>query len=186
MLQYLLRRVLFLGLTFVLTSIIIFGISQVLPGDVARVLLGREAGEEAVQTLRVQLGLNDPLPTRYVHWISDFVRGDWGVSYSNNERPIYPLVMERLRHSVWLAGVALVVSVPIAIALGLFAGLNANKPVDGAISISSLALVGLPEFVTGVILINILAFQWHVFPASSFSIGPDTTFPEALPYMLGS
>ncbi len=176
MAQFIIRRAVLLVFTLLLTSVIIFAISQVLPGDVARVLLGREAGEEAVQALRNQLGLNDPLPTRYVHWLSDFVHGDWGISYSNNEKPIYPMVMERLGHSIWLAGVTLVFSVPLALALGLFAGLNANKPIDAVISISSLALVGLPEFVTGIILINVLSSQWHLVPPSSSPIGPNTTF----------
>ena len=184
MLKFLLRRAFLLIFTLLLTSIIIFAISQVLPGDVARVLLGREAGEEAVQALRDKLGLNDPIPTRYIHWVSDFVQGNWGISYSNNERPIYPMVMERLGHSIWLAGVTLVISVPLAVILGLFAGLNANKPIDGIISITSLALVGLPEFVTGVVLINILAFEWHLFPPSSLPITANTSFLEALPYLV--
>jgi peptide/nickel transport system permease protein len=184
MFRYLFRRGLFLLFTLLLTSIIIFSISQVLPGDVARILLGREAGEEAVQTLRAQLGLNDPLPTRYVRWVSDFVRGNWGVSYSNNEKPIFPLIVERLWHSIWLAGVTLIFSVPLAILLGMLAGLNANKLVDNVISISSLALVGLPEFVTGVVLINVLAFQWNLLPASSVPIDSNTTFFEAFPYLV--
>ncbi len=184
MVRYVLRRVFFLVMTLLLTSITIFGISQVLPGDMARVLLGREAGEQAVAALRVKLGLNDPLPQRYAHWLTDFVQGDWGLSYSNNEKPIYPLVMERLRHSLWLAGLTLAFSVPLAIMLGLLAGINANKPIDSAVSISSLALVGLPEFVTGVVLINVLAFQWKLFPASSSPIGSNTSFGEALPYLV--
>jgi peptide/nickel transport system permease protein len=182
--QFILRRLILLVFTLLLTSIIIFAISQVLPGDVARVLLGREAGEEAVQTLRDKLGLNDPLPTRYIRWLGEFVQGDWGISYSNNEKPIFPLVMERLGHSLWLAGVTLVISVPLAVALGLLAGLNANKPIDAVISISSLALVGLPEFVTGIILINVLAFQWNLLPPTSSPITANTSFFEALPYLI--
>ncbi len=184
MIQYLTRRISFLLATLLLTSLLIFAIAQVLPGDVARVLLGREAGEAAVENLRVKLGLHDPLPTRYIHWVTGFVQGDWGVSYANNGREIYPLVMQRLQYSLWLAGLALLFAVPLSIALGLLAGLNANKPIDGVISIGSLALVGLPEFVTGVVLINIVAYQWHLLPASSSPVGPGTTFGEALPYLI--
>jgi peptide/nickel transport system permease protein len=96
--------------------------------------------------------------------------------------------MERTIHSLWLALVALVISVPLAVILGVIAGLNENKPVDSAISVSSLAVVGLPEFVTGIVLIQIFSFWprqhgWPALPANS-SIPPDATFLEALPMLI--
>ncbi len=182
MLRYTLRRLGFLVLTLLLTSIIIFSIAQLLPGDVARVMLGREAGDEAVAALRVKLGLNDPVYVRYGRWLSGFVQGDWGNSYPD-ETPIYPLVIQRLTKSLWLALVTLIIAVPLSIFLGVIAGLNANKPIDGIISVSTLALVGFPEFVSGIVLINIVAYQWHLLPASS-SISPDTTFQQALPSLI--
>ena len=184
MFQFIVRRLGFLLVTLILTSLIVFAIAQLLPGDVGRVLLGREAGQAAVDALDAKLGLNDPIPMRYVHWLGSFVQGDWGVSYSNNQRPIYPLVMQRLKNSLWLAGVTLVISIPLSIILGLLAGLNANKPIDGIISIGSLAVVGLPEFVTGVVFINIAAYQWHLFPASSSPVLPGMTFGDTLPYLI--
>src|ERR1041385_2385854 len=160
MILYILRRLGFLVLTLLLTSIIIFGIAQVLPGDIARVKLGRFASDEAVAALRVKLGLNDPAPVRYFRWLGSFVQGDWGTSYPDGS-PVFPLVMDRLTKSMWLAGKTLVIAVPLSIALGVIAGLNANKPIDGVISVTSLALVGFPEFVSGLILIGILSYQLH-------------------------
>ncbi len=182
MLKYTLRRLGFLVLTLLLTSIIIFSIAQLLPGDVARVMLGREAGEETVAALRTKLGLNDPIYVRYGRWLGGFVQGDWGHSYPD-DTPIFPLVTQRLTKSLWLALVTIVMAVPISIVLGVVAGLNANKPIDAVISVSSLALVGFPEFVSGIVLINILAYQLKWFPASS-SISPDATFQEALPSLI--
>jgi len=184
MLQYLMRRLGFLLITLLLTSIIVFFIAQVLPGDPGRVMLGREASQAKVDEVDAQLGFNDPLPLRYIHWLVNFVQGNWGVSYSNNQRPVYALVMQRLNYSLWLAAVALVMAIPLSILLGLLAGLNANKPIDGVISIGSLALVGLPEFVTGVVLINVAAYQWHLFPASSSPVVPGMTFGDALQYLI--
>jgi peptide/nickel transport system permease protein len=182
MLSYTLRRLGFVVLTVLITSMIVFAIAQLLPGDVARVMLGREASADAVAALRLKLGLNDPVPVRYLRWLGDFVQGKWGATYPDNTE-IFPLVMQRLVKSMWLALVTLAMSVPLAIALGVLAGLNANKPVDGAISISSLALVGFPEFVTGIVLINIFAYQLHLLPANS-SISPDVSFQEALPSLI--
>ena len=184
MLRFLLRRFAFMLLTLLFTSIIIFTITQLLPGRVARVLLGREAGEAALVALEQKLGLDQPAPLRYVNWLTGFVRGDWGTSYQQN-REIRPLVTERLVKSLWLAGMALLFSIPLAILLGVVAGLRANKPIDGVISVVSLAVTGLPEFVTGVVLINIVALQLKLFnlPASS-SISPRLTFFEALPSLI--
>src|SRR5712692_8493265 len=126
--------------------------------------------------MRVKLGLNDPAPVRYVRWLSDFVQANWGTTYPDNV-DIYPLVMQRLSKSMWLALVTLVMAVPLSIALGVWAGLNANKPIDGLISVSSLALVGFPEFVSGIVLISIFSYRLNWLPASS-SVAPDASFQE--------
>jgi peptide/nickel transport system permease protein len=165
-----------------ITSIIIFGVTQALPGDVARILLGREAGEAALEELREELGLNEPLPVQYVDWLTDFVQGDWGRSFST-QQPVYPLVRQRLRNSLILTAFTLVISVPLAIGLGVLAGLQEDSWLDNVISIGSLAVVGLPEFVTGLVLIQIFAFGLDLLPASSI-ISPDDTLVEMLPALV--
>lgn len=182
MLKYLVRRFSFLLLTLLITSMVVFVVTQLLPGDVARVILGREAGEAALEALREELGLKDPLPVQYGRWLTRFVSGDWGKSYSTKSE-IRPLVLGRLRNSLMLAGVILVISVPLAIFLGVIAGLNENRWIDNLISIGSLAVVGLPEFVTGLVLIQIFAFQLKWLPANS-TIRPTTSFLEALPMLI--
>ena len=180
--RYILRRIGFLALTFILTSLIIFTVTQFLPGDVARVILGREAGEAQVQALREELGLNDPLPVQYVRWLGDFVTGDWGQSFSTRSE-IRPLVLGRLRNSLMLAFITIVISVPLAVFLGVIAGLNENKASDNIISVSSLSVVGLPEFVTGLVLIQIFSFKLRLLPANS-SIKPGASFMESLPMLI--
>jgi peptide/nickel transport system permease protein len=178
---YILRRLAFLVLTLVLTSLIIFVITQLLPGDVCRVILGREVGESALQTCRTDLGLDHPLVVRYFNWLGDFLRGDWGKSYST-DIDILPLVIERLGNSLRLAALIMLIGVPLAVGLGVIAALNEGRWVDNIISVIALAVVGLPEFVTGVILIEILAFRFGL-PANS-SIRAGTPFFEALPSLI--
>ena len=187
MYRYVLRRLGFLLVTILLTSLIVFLVTQWLPGDVCRIILGREAGENALQTCRQELGLNDSLPVQYLRWLGNFLQGDWGISFSTKSE-IYPLVVERLGNSLMLAALTLVMAVPLALVLGVIAGLNENKPVDGAISVSSLAVVGLPEFVTGLVLIQIFSIGLRTrglpyLPANS-SIEPDASFLEALPMLI--
>jgi len=182
MIRYILRRMAFLLLTFLLTSLLIFAVTQFLPGDVARVILGREAGEAALEALREELGLNAPLPVQYINWLGRFIRGDWGQSFSTRSA-IRPVVLERLGNSLLLAGFTLLIAAPLALLLGVIAGLNENKFLDHLISVTSLSVVGLPEFVTGLFLIQIFAFRLRLFPANA-SIRPGASFAEILPQLV--
>lgn len=185
--RFLLRRAAFLALTVLLTSLLVFLVTQWLPGDVCRIILGREAGPAAIENCRQELGLDQPLPVQYLSWLGDFLTGDWGVSFSTH-LPIYSMVMDRLGNSLVLALFTLLISVPLAVILGVIAGLNANKPIDNTISIASLAVVGLPEFVTGLVLIQVFSFGLRdlglpYLPANS-SVPPDATFLESLPMLI--
>ncbi|MGW8225256.1 MAG: ABC transporter permease [Anaerolineales bacterium] len=184
---FLLRRAAFLALTVLLTSLLVFLVTQWLPGDVCRIILSREAGPVAIENCRQELGLDQSLPAQYINWLKDFISGNWGTSYSTN-LPIFPMVIDRLRNSLILALVTLVISVPVAVILGVIAGLNANKPVDNVISVGSLAVVGLPEFVTGLVLIWLFSFSLRdlglpYLPANS-SIPPEATFFDTLPMLI--
>ena len=92
MLKYCLKRLGFVLLTLLLSSMVIFFATQVLPGDVAQMILGRFARPEAVAALREKLGLNEPLVVQYFTWLANFVPGDWGLSLSTNNSPVAPLV----------------------------------------------------------------------------------------------
>ncbi len=181
MTTYILRRLAFLALTLLLTSLLIFIITQLLPGDVCRVILGREVGEAALQACRLNLGLDQPAWVRYFSWLGNFLLGDWGTSFSTHT-PIFALVMERLGNSLRLAGLTMLIGVPISVVLGVVAALNEGRWADNTISVLSLAVVGLPEFVTGILLIQVLAFKFGL-PANS-SIRAGTPFLEALPSLI--
>jgi peptide/nickel transport system permease protein len=119
---------------------------------------------------------------QYLTWLGNFIIGDWGESYSTSV-PIRDLVLERLGNSLRLAGLTMLIAVPLAVTLGVIAGLNENKTIDNLISIVSLSVVGLPEFVTGLLLIQLLSFRFQIFPANS-SISPDMGFFETLPMLV--
>jgi peptide/nickel transport system permease protein len=185
--RYILRRLGFLILTVLLTSIIIFLVTQWLPGDVCRIILGREAGQNALDTCRTELGLGEPLPVRYISWLGNFLKGNWGESYSTRSA-IFPIVFQRFQNTFMLALVTLVIAVPLGVTLGVISGLNENKFLDNAINVLSLSVVGLPEFVTGIILIQFFSFELRhlglpFLPANS-SISPGTNFATALPMLI--
>lgn len=182
MLRYALKRVGFLALTVLLTSFIVFAVTQLLPGDPARIILGREAGPAALAQLRSELGLDRPVPVQYAAWLGGFVTGDWGESYGTGQA-IRPLVLGRLGNSLRLAGLTLLIAVPLALLLGVVAALQAERWPDTLISVGSLAVVGLPEFVTGLVLIQVFSFWLGWLPANA-SVAPDAPFREVLPQLI--
>ncbi len=171
---FIVRRLAFVVLTVLLSSILVFGATHVLPGDVATMILGREASDQAKEALRKELGLDRSLVVQYGSWLGDMARGDWGTSLSTGE-DVRGVTLERLRNSAMLALVAFLMYVPLGIFLGVIAAWRRNSYLDQIISAGSLAFVGLPEFVTAVLLIALFSRVLHWLPSSS-AIAPGTGF----------
>jgi peptide/nickel transport system permease protein len=168
MITYLTRRIALLVLTLVITSFIIFALTSLLPGDIARLVLGRDASATAVQNFNQRFGLDRPPMVQYVDWLQGFVTADWGRSFTAGGAPVRPLVLGRLANSLRLAGLTLLIVIPTGLALGVVAALKENTWVDSTISVTSLSVVGLPEFVTGIVLINVFAISLGWLPATAF------------------
>jgi peptide/nickel transport system permease protein len=179
---FILRRLGFMVLSMLLASMIIFALTQIMPGDVARMILGRWAKPEAVENLRSELGLDRPIYVQYTNWLKDFVTGNWGVSLTTRVQA-GPLVLQRLRNSARLAVLSLMLFVPVGIWLGVYAGLREDSLTDRFLRGTSMALAGMPEFVTGLILIAVFALGFNWLPANS-SVDPDISFIKALPQMI--
>lgn len=163
---FFLKRVGFLFVTLVLVSVVVFTMTQVLPGDVATMILGQQATPEDLATLRQRLGLNRPAYVQYGDWLSGMVRGDWGESL-RMDLPVRGLVLGRLGASLRLALFTFVLAIPLAVGLGIVAGVCAGRAVDHLISIGSLAAVSVPEFVTGPILILVFSVWLGWLPPTS-------------------
>lgn len=164
--RFVLRRLGFVVLTMLVASVIIFAATQVIPGDITSIILGQFATPEAKANLRVELGLNRPVIVQYLDWLWGFVRGDWGESISSHAS-ISGLVFQRLGNSAALAAIGFAMFVPLGILLGVVAALKKNSWADNTVAIGALIFIGLPEFVTGIILIYIFAFKLDVLPAQS-------------------
>ena len=182
MLRLIGRRLLLMIPTLILASMLIFALAEVLPGDVGRSILGPYATEEQVQLLNEKLGADRPLVVRYVAWAGGFVTGDWGES-ALLEVPVRPLVMEAFWNSLLLAGFALILIVPTSVALGVFAGLRRDSVLDRTITVSSLSMTVIPEFVSGVVLLYVFAVWLKWLPVSAMP--PEgSPFYERLYYLI--
>ena len=179
--RFLVRRIGLSCVTLLVVSLAIFMISEVLPGDVATMMMGKSATEENLAKLRLDLGLNRPARVRYLEWIGGAVRGDLGESLYN-KTPISPLVARRLKHSAILAVFAFLVGVPAAVMAGILAGVRPDTILDRLMSLISLVAISVPEFVTGILLILLFSSTFDLLPSSSFLL-PGTT-PLSRPQIL--
>jgi peptide/nickel transport system permease protein len=175
----LLARRLALGvLTILVTSVLIFAGTEVLPGDVATAILGQSATPEAVEAIRKSLGLHDPAVVRYLRWLGHFFQGDLGTSLANG-RPIAHLIAFRLANTLFLATVAAVVSVPLSVALGIVTAIRQNSAFDRAVNVASLMAISFPEFFIAYVLVILVAVNLGWFPSLS-AVSPEMGFFERL------
>lgn len=166
MLRFLARRLAFMVVTMLVVSAIVFVISEVVPLDVARNILGPYAAPESVEHLRKQMGLDLPVAVRYWRWLTSFVQGDMGTS-THYAAPVAPLLARRLVNSGVLAGVAFALIMPLALVLGVVAGMREGGRLDRLISLGSLVSTSVPTFASGVFLVVIFTFWLGWLPGSS-------------------
>ena len=164
-------------LTLFVISVVIFFATELLPGDLARELLGQSATPETLAALRAQLGLDLPAPVRYWNWLTAVVQGDMGVSLGNR-RPVADLIAARLGNTLFLAAYAAAMAVPLSLMLGILAALWRNSVFDRGVNAMALTSISFPEFFVAYILIFALA-QTGVFP-SMVRISPSTTTASLL------
>ncbi len=181
MVRFLTRRISLMAVTLLVVSAAIFIVTEVLPGDVANMMLKQDATPERLEALRVELDLNRPAVERYFSWIGNALTGDLGESYVI-KRPIMEIVPRRLNHSLMLAVFALVFGIPTAVAAGVWAGVRPNRAFDRVMSVIGVVGISLPEFVTGVLLILLLSSTLHLLPPSSIMLPGESplTRPEIL------
>ncbi len=204
------RRFALMLVTMFVVSLAVFFISEVVPIDVARNVLGRFASEEAVAALRDRLGLNCPTPVRYVTWLigddwiplardlvgegvlpsgctpecldrDGLLRGDMGIS-TRSRRPVAPYLLRRVKNSLILGGIASLITMPIALIMGVLAGLREGGFLDRFISLAGILTTSSPSFAVGVILVVVFSLWLGWFPGVSALMTEATVFesPEKL------
>ncbi len=166
MTRYIARRVGLALITVLLISILIFIGTQLMPGDVARRVLGPFATQKAVDALNARLGTDRPILVQYWDWISSAATGDLGFSISFS-RPVTELLRRALRNSAKLAAVAFVIVTPLSIAGGVVAALRRDKLTDRIITVGGLSATVIPEFVSGIVLILVFAIWLDWLPGTA-------------------
>ena len=169
MLVYILRRLLWTPVLLLLAAFFVFFMGTVAPGDPAELRLGNRATPERVDRLREQLGLNAPLPIRYMRFIGNALKGDLGESYVFQGKTVTSLIGPRLLVSVQLNIAASIVALSVGLPLGFYAAKRQGTKTDPAILISMLILYAMPVFFTAPFLILFFAVKLHWVPASGWN-----------------
>jgi peptide/nickel transport system permease protein len=165
MTAYVVRRLLAIMAILVVMSILIFAVTQILPGNVAYVIVGQFATPDVVAAVEERLGLNDPIYVQYWRWASGILVGDLGQSMVM-DRPVAPLVFDALGASALLAGISFIFVAIVGIVLGVVAAVRENRFTDHAVSIFTYLGISVPEFFWGIVLIIVFARYLNLLPTS--------------------
>ena len=164
MIVYVLRRLLAIVAILVVMSMIIFAVTQLLPGNVAYIIAGQFATPDVVDAIEKKLGLNDPAYLQYWRWASGILVGDLGQSMVM-ERPVWPLIRDALAASSVLAVASFVCVTILGIGLGIVAAVRQNRLVDHGVSVFTYLGISVPEFFWGIVLILVFARTLNWLPS---------------------
>lgn len=172
------KRLLLALLTLLLVSAVVFFISSLLPGDAAQEILGQSATPEQIAALRHDMGLDQPGYLRYSQWLGGWVSGDMGQSITAN-MPVGEVIADRLPNSLLLAGLTAAVAIPLALLIGIASAIWRGGRLDRSLSVGTLSMVAVPEFLVATILVLIFAVKLRWLPSLTL-VPEDATMGEFL------
>ena len=175
-LPLILKRIFSALITLLIVSALIYGFLEMLPGDVATRMLGRTATPETLANLREQLGLNEPALKRYFLWLYNIFQGDFGTALTS-KRPITEILAPKIFNTLILSGCAFILYLPLSFITALLQAYYKNKNIDISLSILTLIILSLPDFIIGTIMIIVFVVVFPIFPAISL-VGEYSDFSE--------
>lgn len=171
---YIIGRILQAIPVLVLSSIAVFLVLRLVPGDPATALAGQDATPERVEEIREQLGLNDSIPVQYLHWVDDLAHGDLGKSFRSG-LDVSRLLKISFPPTLELAVAAYLIALTIGIPLGVLAGAKPRSFWDWLLSGYTVVTLGIPHFMSGILMLLVFTVWLHWFPTSgrvSFMANP--------------
>ncbi|WP_394275425.1 ABC transporter permease [Luteococcus sp.] len=155
------------ALSLLVASLVIFCLVNLLPGDVATTILGDQADPASLEALRVELGLDRPWPVRYLEWLGGMVTGDFGTSARTGEGVLH-MMAPKLAVTLWLVGLGMVVSLLVAVPVGMVAATRRRHWSGSLISVLSQLGMAVPAFLAGIILVVVFAVRLRWLPANGY------------------
>ncbi len=159
--------------TLFVVSVIVFVITSILPGDVAQIKLGQSATPETLAALRAELGMDKPWYIRYFSWLGNLLSGDLGISKAGGAT-ISSLIDSRIWNTLMMAGLVSLISIPISIALGLWAAMHPGTKLDRIVTFGTLSTISVPEFFIATIMVLIFAVKLKWLPSTLYLTGNES------------
>jgi peptide/nickel transport system permease protein len=181
--KYILKRI---GLSFItvfIVAAIVFFMTHILPGNVARRYLGRDATPEDIEYFNVKFGLDKSLAAQFTTWLGKLIRGDLGISMQT-EKPVSDLILPAIGYSAKLAAVAFIIIVPVSIIGGIAAAMKRGKTTDRLITVGGLSASVIPEFIWAVVLVLVFGVTFEIFPVTAFPEVSDPSLWTQIYYLI--
>ena len=184
-LAYMARRIVFLVPLLVGLSLVMFVLIHAAPGDPVTAIMGERAAAnpDYVEQTRQRLGLDKPLPVQYLIWVGRLARGDLGISYTNNNKPVLSLIGERFWSTIQLQSIALFLGLALAIPVGILSATRQYSALDNGVTVGSFIGLALPNFWLALMLQIWLSVKLGWLPTISTGQG-DAPFPDRLKYFV--
>lgn len=181
MIAFVTRRFLQMIVVIFVMSIIIFGMLRLIPGDPATLFVGTEGSQQAIDTIRRQLGLDQPVYVQYALWLRKVLQGDFGSSFLSKQ-PALSLVAAKLPATLWLTLAATIIGMTIAFPVGIISGLKPNSWLDHVSTFLSLLGIAVPTFWLGMLLILNFGVRWRLLPTGGY-VAPATDLQLSLKHL---
>ena len=180
--KYIFKKMVTLIITLFIVSLLAFLAFQIIPADPTTTMLGTEATEEAKAALRAELGLDQPIPVRYWNWLCDFIKGDFGTSYTYR-MPVSEMLAQKLPITGILTLISFLFTVVLSIPLGILAGSVRNKTLDGAFTALNQVVMSIPAFFIGILVCYFFGITLRWFVPGDF-VSYTESWTACLGYML--
>ncbi len=182
MLRYLLNRLVGLVAVMFLVATIVFVILRLTPGDPAAVMLGPQASQQDIDTLRARLGLDQPLPVQYATWLGQLARGDLGQSIFL-DKPVLAALADRAEPTFWLTLMSLAIASAIALPVGILSAVRRGTALDQSVVTFSMFTSSVPSFWLGLLLMQIFSVRLGWLPVAGYG-GPDASIATRLSHLV--
>lgn len=176
-----LRRIILMIPQIIILSILVFVLGSLMPGDALTGLIDPTISAEQVEAMREKLGLNKPMPERYVDWVSGAIRGDFGRSWQHRQ-PVLSIIGQRIWPTLWLSLLTVILTYIIALPLGLLAGRYQNSWLDKGVNLYNFISFSVPSFVLGLLMLWLFGYTLDWFPTRG-TVGSSVS-PGTLDYVL--
>lgn len=183
MLIFILKRIGFMIVTMLVVSMLLFGLLEISPGNVATKVLGPYSTQEQRELWLERHGYNEPLPVRYAAWLGNALRGDFGESI-RFRTDVGEVLWPRLKNTAILGGLALAVMVPLSLLLGVLAGMREGSRLDRTITVTGVVTTSIPEFASAVFIAAIFVFWLGWLPGTSGMVDGFRWIEMVMPVMV--